>query len=128
MKAVTNNIPISDNVGNFCAFISQAQKDYDWANSELARLNDLVQDYLHKLELEKLNYRERAKVATQIAKCRRQRRKAKNKIETLDPLMEFVSDKNNKLLIDKLRNVLGQMRKAEGCISNRKYTYKVLKE
>ena len=64
----------SEFISSFCKLMENAQKDYAWNYDEVNRMDRLTQDYLHKLELDGLDYKERAKVATQLAKCRQARR------------------------------------------------------
>ena len=61
-------------ISDFVKMMEEASKDYAWNYDEVNRMDRLTQDYLHKLELDNLDYKERAKVATQIAKCRQARR------------------------------------------------------
>jgi hypothetical protein len=89
-------------------------------------LERLTQDYLHQLELGDLSYSERAKVATQLAKCRRLRRESKDTVEILDPFIEFIDSEKGKQTMNLMREALGKTRKAEGRMENRIYRYKEL--
>lgn len=68
----------SESISSFCKLMENAQRDYAWNYDEVNRMDRLTQDYLHKLELDGLDYKERAKVATQLAKCRQARRECKD--------------------------------------------------
>lgn len=57
----------SESISSFCKLMENAQKDYAWNYDEVNRMDRLTQDFLHKLELDGLDYKERAKVATQLA-------------------------------------------------------------
>ena len=116
----------STSISNFCKFINEAQNNYAWHTDEINRLDKLTQDYLHKLELEGLNYRERAKVATQLMRCRQQRRISKDVVEMLSPFVDFMCSDKGKNTYNILREVLGQTRKVEERINNRSYRYRVL--
>lgn len=76
-------------ISDFVQMMEEASKDYAWNYDEVNRMDRLTQDYLHKLELDNLDYKERAKVATQIAKCRQARRACKDTVEVLKPLVDF---------------------------------------
>lgn len=65
----------SESISSFCKLMENAQRDYAWNYDEVNRMDRLTQDYLHKLELDGLDYKERAKVATQLAKCRQTRQR-----------------------------------------------------
>ena len=73
----------SESISSFCKLMENAQRDYAWNYDEVNRMDRLTQDYLHKLELDGLDYKERAKVATQLAKCRQARRECKDTVEIL---------------------------------------------
>ena len=119
-------VQLSVYISNFCKLIADSQKSYAWHHDEVNRLDKLTQDYLHKLELEGLNYKERAKVATQLMRCRQLRRVSKDAIEVLEPLINFVATDKGKGIYNMLREVIGQTRKVEEHIDNRSYRYKVL--
>lgn len=86
MKKQSKPPQFSESIGAFCRMMEDAQKDYAWNYSEVNRMDRLTQDYLHKLELDGLDYKERAKVATSLAKCRQARREYKDTVEILEPL------------------------------------------
>lgn len=126
---VKNKPPnFSDSISAFCHLMEQAKSDYAWNYEEVNRMDRLTQDYLHKLELEELNYRERAKVATALAKCRCQRRKYKDTVEILDPLVQFLDSEKGRSLMNLMREVLGKTRKVEKSMETRIYIPRVLKE
>lgn len=105
--------------------IDSAKSDYNWNRDEVNRLDRLTQDYLHMLELDGLNYKERAKVATKIAKCRQDRRASKDTAEILEPLIQFLESDKGKNMMNLMREVLGKTRKVEERMENRTYRYKV---
>ena len=115
-------------ISNFCSMVTEAISDYVWNSSEVSRLDRLTQDYLHRLELENLDYRERAKVATQLAKCRQLRRASKDTVEILEPFIEFIESEKGKQTMNLMREALGKTRKVEKYMENRTYRYKVLEE
>ena len=108
--------------------LENAQKDHSWNIDELKRMDHLTQDYLHKLELEDLTYQERAKIATQLAKCRRERRNCKDTIQMLQPLVDYLSSEKGKQLYNLLGEVLGKTRHVEKLMDGRVYHPRVLKE
>ena len=67
-------------------------------------------------------------MATKLATCRRTRRAHKDKVEELQPLIDFLEDKENKKVIEKLKRVLGETKKQEKGHENRFYVPRVLKE
>lgn len=118
----------SNTISSFCVLMDEARKDYEWNFEEVNRLDKLTQDYLHKLELDGLDYRERAKVATALSRCRQQRRMCKDTVEVLDPLVQFLDSEKGSNLMNLMREVLGKTRRVEKNMENRIYVSRVLKE
>lgn len=126
MRTKQNKQPqFSSYISEFCKMVDTAKGDYEWNKEEVNRLDKLTQDYLHMLELNGLDYRERAKVATKIAKCRQERRESKDTTEILEPLIQFLNSDKGKNMMNLIREVLGKTRKAEERMENRTYRYKV---
>ena len=128
MKRQTNKSFPSEYITNFLNFISEAESSYNFCSEEMTKQEKLTQDYLHTLELGELSYKDRAKVATQLATNRRDRRYYKDKVEELQPIIEFVSKPENRRVFKGLEQILGVVRKAENYHKNRFYVPKVLKE
>lgn len=85
----------SETIGSFLSHIDQLKKDHDWAIQEESRMEKLTQDYLqqdylHMLEFENLDYRKRSVVAKEIKECRMKCRKAKNLVNTTEPILTFL--------------------------------------
>lgn len=122
-----NNPPqFSTTISDFCNMVTEVIQDYEWNRSEVNRLDRLTQDYLHQLELNELDYRERAKVATQLTKCRQLRRASKDTVEILEPFVEFIESDKGKQTMNLMREALGKTRKVERYMENRTYRYRVL--
>lgn len=113
-------------ISDFVKMMEDASKDYAWSYEEVGRMDRLTQDYLHKLELENLDYKERAKVATQLAQCRKARREHKDTVEVLSPLVEFLESDRGKSLYNLVREALGKTRKVEERMETRVYIPRVL--
>lgn len=113
-------------ISGFCRLMDDVQKDYAWNYAEVNRMDRLTQDYLHKLELEDLDYKERAKVATLLAKCRQQRRECKDTVEVLEPLVQFLESDKGKNLLNLVCEALGKTRKVEERMETRTYVPRVL--
>lgn len=127
MKKQTNP-QFSKSLEDFAEMIRCAQSDYAWNSDEVNRLDKQTQDYLHKLELEDLDYSERAKVATALRNCRRLRRMSKDTVEVLEPFVNFLNTDRGRNLLNLTGEVLGQTRKVEERMKTRTYRYRVLEE
>ena len=111
-------------IKTFLDFVENAKSDYNFNLEAMKNEERITQDYLHKLELEGLNYRERSKIATQLAANRQARRNYKDAVEELEPVVEFFEDPQNKKLIDHMSQLLGQVRKVENYHQRRFYVPK----
>lgn len=128
MEQKKNHPQFSVCISDFCKMVEGAKSDYEWNRAEITRLERLTQDYLHKLELENLSYAERAKVATQLARCRQMRRASKDTVEILEPFIDFIDTERGRQLMNLMRETLGKTRKAEERMNTRTYRYRVLDE
>ena len=125
-KKKQQNPKFSPTISAFLNMIDQVQSDYAWNSEEITRLDKLTQDYLHILELDSPDYKERAKIATQLQKCRQDRRTSKDTIEILEPLVSYLDTDNGKKAINLMKEVLGRTRKAETKMEHRAYRFRVL--
>lgn len=116
----------SHRISETIKIFEDAQKDYQWSRDEISNMDKLTQDYLHKLELDDLKYTGRAKIATQLKRCRQERRAHKDTMEILEPIVQFANSEKGKNLINLLREALGKTRKAEERMQNRIYYPRVL--
>lgn len=115
----------SERISNFLVFLSESRADYLRCYEEVNKFDKLTQDYLHQLELDNLNCAERSKVATKLALCRKNRRINKDKVEELQPLIDFLEDSENKKFVERLKKVLGETKKQEKGHENRFYVPRV---
>ena len=108
-------------IGELIELLENAKKDYYWNTDEVNRLNGLQQDFLHQLELDGLNYAERAKVATKLMKCRQDRRDSKDMVRVLDPLVKYLESDKGKNMLNLMKEVLGKTRRVEKEMEHRIY-------
>ena len=118
----------SEQITNFLNFITAAQSHYKFCEDEQKKQEALTQDYLHSLELDGLNCSERSKLATKLAINRKDRRYYKDRVEELEPVVQWASDPTNAKMINQLKQVLGACRKQENYHKDRVYIPKILKE
>lgn len=111
---------------NFLDMIQDAEKEYDSAHSEVNQKESETQDYMHALELQNLSYKQCCKVATKLKKCRQERRKSKDIVEQLNPLISYID--KNKNTINGLKGLLGELRKQDKYLNSRQYFPRVIKD
>ena len=115
---------LSENISEFINFLTASKQLCEFCKVELDKQDKLTQDILHSMELGNLTYSERAKLATRLAVCRKDRRYYKDRIEELEPVREYLE--TNKKAYNELTRLLGTVRKIERYHSNRTYRPKVM--
>lgn len=115
-------------ISNFLKLTSNIESEYRIASELLEEQNQLTQDYLHKLELGKLNAVELTKVAKSIQDNRKERRKHKNDMEYAQIIVEFVQTPQTRDVLHQLEAALGKLRKMKKQRQYRVYRYRVIDE
>ena len=95
------------------------------ADEKINLSNKATQDMLHKIEFSK-DYRERSKAATQLHYIREDRRHYKDIKEETEIIVSYYEE--NKKAVERLKKMLGEMRKVEKYHENRSYKPRVIKE
>mgnify|MGYP001264638549 CR=1 FL=1 len=101
----------SEQLTNILKDLKQVKNDYQYSYDKVGEMDLLTQDYLHMLEIVLLSEDEMSKIATQLKNTRLERRKHKDNVELLKPLVNCL-DKHSRMIKD-LEQVLGQMRQIE---------------
>ena len=123
----------SERISDFLDLMNEVKSAYE-INLENQRNEEaLTQDLLHKLELEDTPYKERCKIATQLKINRQDRRYYKDVVEEIEPLYNFLygnieGTNANKKFVERLKQVLGAVKKQEKYHTYRTYVPKVLKQ
>ena len=117
----------SEQLKAFLDFVTDACNKHALYGTYVNEEDKLTQDLLHALELGQLSRGERSKIATQLAINRRNRRYYKDRVEEFEPVADFFADPANKKVLDRLRHVLGAVRKQEEYHKTRTYKPRVLK-
>lgn len=128
MPKKVSNPKFSESISDFCKFLESAQKDYTWNFDMVHKMDLLTNDYLHELELDDLDYKGRAKLATKLEKCRKDRRNHKDTVQALEPLIEYLNTEKGKQFLNLLKEVLGKTRKVEERMENRVYVRRVMED
>lgn len=108
----------------FLKMLKTAEDENRVSRDNVAYADKLLQDLLHKLELEDLKYTERAKLATELKKSRKNRRIAKDTIDITEPILAWLAD--NKKAVEQLKQLLGRVRKINEARVDRKYNPRVM--
>ena len=118
----------SQKISDFLKFLSQATNDYSFSKQEVGRLEQLTQDYLHKLELQDSNYHDRARIAAALRRCRVERRIHKDRLSVLEPVVQCMTTDRGKMMVSQLQQMLGDVRKEERATKDRRYVPRVLSQ
>ena len=116
----------SQQIADFLTFLSGVTEDYKHSQEEVRLLEELTQDYMHKLELQDHTYHQRAKIASALRQCRIDRRFHKDRIAILDPVVQCLTSDKGKLILSQLQQTLGAVRKAERSTQDRRYIPRIL--
>ena len=125
MGKTSDNPKFSQQISELITILDNVKKDYEWNSNEIKRMDALTQDYLHSLELDNLGYKERAKLATKLAECRRERRTHKDMVINLEPLSLFLDSDKGRQMLNLMREALGKTRKIEQYMERRQYHARV---
>lgn len=111
----TTNSPYKNSreITTFLDYIDEISKHHGYLVEALEECNKKQQDLLHAIEMNEDGYKARNKMAAQLETCRKERRWYKDRVEESNPVVSFLADPHNKAAINKLKNVLGQVKKAE---------------
>lgn len=115
----------SEIIQNFMDHARQWKAEYELAYENVGREDKRLQDLLHELEFSP-NAKERNHTAAKLRESRRVRRKNKDKVLLLEPVVQFFGDEQNRKMLNQLTQLLGRQRKQEAFLrSERTYTPKV---
>lgn len=113
----------SEPLAAFLDYLRQVPQQYNINWDEQKKQEDLTQDLLHHLELDQPDYRETARTGKRLTEARQRRRKAKDAVEALRPVMDYLE--KNRAVIVALERLLGEVRKVEQRHQNRFYVPRV---
>lgn len=126
MTAKTETPKFSNEISSICRLFESAQRDYAWNSEKIVEMDRLTQDFLHVLELGDKKYEERAKIATALQRCRKERRQHKDTVLILEPIVQFLETEKGRQMMNLLKEALGKTRKAEEKMAGRVYCPRIL--
>lgn len=107
--------------------LSELVKIYDFCEDQLDVEQQITQDLLHAIEFSN-NHKERYKYSTILHYNRKRRRLYKDAMTVLKPIIEFIQKDENKKVLNRLSNILGEARKVKSHNVDRTYSPRVLTE
>lgn len=113
----------SEIIADFLDMVEQCKKDYMISSEKISEADRASSDLIHSIEFSNSS-RDRSKAATLLHKVRQDRRFYKDINEEAAVIVNYLEE--YKKAMDKLRNVLGEMRKVEEYHQNRIYKPRVI--
>lgn len=110
----------SEPIDVFLTYLRDCERRYHMEESNEQEANALTNDIHHELELVEHSESEVLALGLELAEVRRKRRKAKDVMAELAPVLEFVEE--NRTFVKRLERLLGDVRKAERRVEGRIYT------
>lgn len=129
---ITSNVDMSidfdlDTLLSSVNDLSELVRLWDMCNEQLDVEQQITQDLLHAIEFSN-NCKERYKYSTQLHYNRKRRRQYKDAITVLKPIIDFIQKEENKKILNRLTNILGEARKVKNSSSDRAYSPRILTE
>lgn len=116
----------SEIIAEFADLIRRAESKHAASNEAMSYQDKLKQDILHRFELQELTEEQQLELDAKLIECLKERRIYKDDVEVLEPIKKFVLENRN--LLNKLNQLLGEVRKKEAYHAERSYRPRVLKE
>lgn len=116
----------SEKLKTFLDYLDSVESEYEYCQNEVEIENKRLQDFLHKIELEE-RCEVRSKACTEFRKQRIHRRKCKDRIGELDPIIKILRTKDYQRVRNSFAQALGAIRNFEKYEANRQY-YPRIKE
>lgn len=113
------NESTTDYICAFLNFIDSVNPSIEMAVADLNDANDQLCDIQHFIELGSYNAVTMVRLVKKEKSVREVRRIAKNTIDQLTPVSEWISE--NRVAVNKLRATLGQLRKKDSARMHRAY-------
>lgn len=97
---------------HFLAVVDEITREYKLAYSTVNEEDRRLQDLLHALEFAE-DKAERNRMATQLQRSRRLRRRNKDMVKRCEQIVKFFEVQNNRAVLNQMRQLLGRQRKEE---------------
>lgn len=112
MSKEKNEKEASEVLSDFLKFIRRCEDDYQAARESVGVEDKRLQDLLHEMEFaDGENAKRRA--ATKLQQSRRERRRQKDEVQRLEPIVNFFNELNHRNTLKKMEQLLGKQRKVE---------------
>ena len=122
MSKEKNEKEASEVLSDFLKFIRRCEDDCQAARESVGVEDKRLQDLLHEMEFaDGENAKRRA--ATKLQQSRRERRRQKDEVQRLEPIVNFFGELNHKNTLKKMEQLLGRQRKVEEYLNGERVYY-----
>lgn len=118
MNKTNDKIMHSKDLESFLNLLRSTEEQHNIHFENVNKCNNEQNNIVHDFE-DDPTYKERCKLGTKLTKLRKERRYSKNTVEMTKDVVQFC--KENKVFVDKLKRLLGDLRKKENELENRVY-------
>ena len=115
---------ISEQLRECLGFLDSCESSINYYKDQVEIENKRLQDFLHYIEFES-SASERSKKCTEFRQHRLHRRKCKDKVGELQPIVDVIATKEYQKVRHMFSQALGTVRKYEQHEENRKYYNRV---
>lgn len=127
MSREKNDKEASEVLSDFLKFIRRCEDDYQAAREAVGVEDKRLQDLLHEMEFaDGENAKRRA--ATKLQQSRRERRRQKDEVQRLEPVVNFFNELNHRNTLKKIEQLLGKQRKVEEYLNGERVYYPRVKK
>lgn len=120
-------LDVSGKLTDFIKFCREARSMHNYCKTKVDEYEKGTYDYTHKYELEKMTQSQKAKLSTAFSTHLKERRFYKDRVEELQPLIDFLESDTGRVAFRNLEQTLGEVRKKESYHACRTYIPKMEK-
>ncbi len=113
-----------EDMGNLFENLDEMKRNLE---NQISVKDDETQDYLHELELAKLNGIEIMKVSQSLINVRKERRKLKNKLELVNTIKGYTDKYITKGIVGDTKQAISNLETLKANQENREYKPRVVK-
>lgn len=110
----------SEVLSEFLAYIDRIRYDYKAAHDAVKKEEKRLQDLLHDIEFAE-GENEKRRAGTRLQQSRRNRRRKKDEMMSLELVVQFFDEPTQKSTINKMRQLLGKQRKQEEFLNGERH-------
>lgn len=108
-KEGDNDLFDPDICKEFIKFINTIQSRYEYCKEDIQKFDNVRNDIYHRLEMCDIGQEEQLSLLNQIKESSVERRQLKDFMEKAQPIIDFMSDEDNKRVLQSFANIVGMV-------------------